>query len=158
MVIAVLSGILAGIGSFTFHYAEGLSYFSTDPRACTNCHIMRPQFASWQKASHHALATCVDCHLPQRGLSKWLAKADNGYRHSKAFTFQDFPEPIRITEGNSRHLQENCLRCHGELVHPMSPGSPSEAGAVRCVHCHRDVGHGPQAGLGGAAKRTPIGP
>lgn len=148
-IIAVLSGTLFGISAFTFHYAEGLSYFSADPRACTNCHIMRPQFASWQTASHHGVATCVDCHLPHAGLSKWLAKADNGYRHSKAFTLQDFREPIQITEGNSRLLQDNCLRCHGEIVHDIVAGSTADPGAIRCVHCHRDVGHGPRAGLGG---------
>ena len=34
---------LIGVGAFTFQYGEGLSYFSTDPDACANCHIMRPQ-------------------------------------------------------------------------------------------------------------------
>ena len=149
LVLAVLSGILLGIGGFTFYYAEGFSYFSTDPAACVNCHIMRPQFESWQKASHQISATCVDCHLPHEGLMKWIAKADNGYRHSKGFTFQDFHEPIRIGEGNSRLLQDNCLRCHGDLVQEIVAESTSDPGDLRCVHCHRDVGHGPQAGLGG---------
>ncbi len=148
-VIATLSGTLVGLSTFTFYYAEGLSYFSTDPAACANCHIMHPQYHSWQMASHHAVATCVDCHLPHSGLAKWVAKADNGYRHSKGFTLEDFPEPIQITEGNSRTLQGNCLRCHHELVRAIVGGSTSDPGAIRCVHCHNDVGHGPRAGLGG---------
>ena len=45
VLIAVLVGILLDVGGFTGYYGEGLSYFSTDPAACTNCHIMRPQFA-----------------------------------------------------------------------------------------------------------------
>ncbi len=69
-IIALLTGALAGISVFTFHYAEGFSYFSTDPAACANCHIMQSQYDSWQKASHHGLATCVDCHLPHQGLAK----------------------------------------------------------------------------------------
>ena len=149
IVIAALAGTLVGVGAFTFHYGQGLSYFSKDPRACVNCHIMRPQFDAWQKASHHAAAGCVDCHLPHEGLSKWIAKADNGFRHSKGFTFLDFHEPILITESNGRILQDNCLRCHGALVHQIVRGSTSDAGALRCVHCHRDVGHGESAGLGG---------
>ena len=40
MLLAVLTGTVAGVGAFTFHYGEGLSYFSTDPRACKNCHVM----------------------------------------------------------------------------------------------------------------------
>ncbi len=147
--IAILMGVLFGVGAFTFKYAEGFSYFSSDPRACVNCHIMQPQFDSWQKASHHAVATCVDCHLPHSGLSKWRAKADNGYRHSKAFTLQDFHEPIMITEPNSRILQDNCLSCHGGLLHDIVAGSTSDPDAIRCVHCHRSSGHGQPAGLGG---------
>ncbi len=155
-IIALLAGALAGVGVFTFHYAEGLSYFSTDPAACANCHIMQSQFDSWQKASHHVLATCVDCHLPHHGLAKWLAKADNGYRHSKGFTFQDFHEPILMKEGNSRILQNNCLECHGDLVHEIVSGSTSDADAVQCVHCHQGVGHGARAGLGGPERAEEI--
>ncbi|MEE3041917.1 MAG: NapC/NirT family cytochrome c [Candidatus Latescibacterota bacterium] len=70
---------MAGLGIFTLQYAEGLSYFSTDPRACTNCDIMQPQFDSWQKASHHGVASCVDCHLPQSFVAKYMGKAENGY-------------------------------------------------------------------------------
>ncbi len=42
------------MAAFTFRYAEGLSYFSTDPKACANCHIMNDQFVSWSKGPHHA--------------------------------------------------------------------------------------------------------
>lgn len=149
MLLAVLIGILVGIGGFTFRYAEGLSYFSTDPRACVNCHIMQPQYDSWQKASHHTAATCVDCHLPHSLVEKYLAKADNGYRHSKAFTFQDFHEPIMINARNSRILQQNCIACHEQMVHELVAGATTAPDAVSCVHCHLDVGHGERAGLGG---------
>ena len=146
--MAVLLGLLVGVGSFTFLYGQGLSYFSTDPRACVNCHIMRPQYDSWQKASHHTAAKCIDCHLPHDLLGKYIAKADNGYRHSWAFTFQDFHEPIQMTPRNARILQNNCLACHGELVHPLLSSGKTGASNVSCVHCHADVGHGPRTGLG----------
>jgi cytochrome c nitrite reductase small subunit len=148
-VLAVLLGAALGIGGFTFVYAHGASYLSSDPRACVNCHIMRPEYDAWRKASHHGNATCVDCHLPASGLSKWWAKGLNGWNHSKAFTLQDFPEPIRITERNARILQANCLRCHEDLVHDLVAGAPRPSDELRCVHCHESVGHGPMAGLGG---------
>jgi len=140
--IAALVGIAAGVGLFTFRYAEGLSYFSTDPRACANCHVMNDQFSSWSKGPHHGAAGCVDCHLPHQGLAKYLAKADNGYHHSRAFTLQDFHEPILITPRNAAVLQENCLRCHAGFVHDILAGSKSAAEPPRCVHCHRRAGHG----------------
>lgn len=79
--LAALVGAALGVGGTTFRYAEGLSYLSTDPAACANCHIMQPQYDSWQKASHHTVATCVDCHLPHDFIGKYYAKAENGYHH-----------------------------------------------------------------------------
>ncbi len=143
------------MGSYTFFYGEGLSYFSKDPAACKNCHIMNPQFDSWQKASHHTVATCVDCHLPHDFLGKFYAKAENGYLHSKGFTFQDFPEPIFIRESGKKILQDNCLFCHGDLVHGMSNAIIPEMETLSCIHCHRSVGHGEPVGMG---KYEPVPP
>ena len=144
---AVLIGLVAGIGGYTLVYAEGLSYMSSDPKVCVNCHIMQPQYDSWQKSSHHAVAGCVDCHLPHDFIGKYVAKAVNGYHHSKAFTLQDFDEPIAIKPGNSRILQENCLACHAALVH-QAVSETGRGDEIRCVHCHQSVGHGERAGLG----------
>ncbi|MDJ0840757.1 MAG: cytochrome c nitrite reductase small subunit [Acidobacteriota bacterium] len=144
-------GAALGTGIYTFYYAEGGSYFSTDPAACANCHIMWPQYESWLKSSHKNTAACVDCHLPHHPLGKYIAKAENGYFHSKAFTLQDFHEPIMIREKNSRILRENCLRCHGDLVHGVNAPARSgsrDPGRFTCVHCHADVGHGETLGMG----------
>jgi cytochrome c nitrite reductase small subunit len=149
LALAIALGALAGMGLYTFRFAEGLSYFSTEPSACANCHIMQPQYDSWQKSSHHTIARCVDCHLPHTFLRKYVAKAANGYHHSKGFTLQDFHEPIFIKEPNSRILQENCVRCHEPLVHDLLDARPQGPAAPRCVHCHQGVGHGEAAGLGG---------
>lgn len=146
-------GIFAGVGAATFHYAEGTSYLSADPRACANCHIMESYFDSWQKASHHTVATCVECHLPTDFIGKYWAKAENGWLHSKAFTLQDFPEPLRITPKNAAILQANCERCHADLLHGQLAG-----GSLACVHCHADVGHGERTGLGGALRDDEIPP
>jgi cytochrome c nitrite reductase small subunit len=110
---------------------------------------MQPQFDSWQKASHHGVATCVDCHLPHDFVAKYIAKAENGYHHSKGFTFQDFHEPILIKERNARILQDSCLECHRAITEAMLAGASHRADGVRCVHCHVTVGHGTRAGLGG---------
>jgi cytochrome c nitrite reductase small subunit len=145
---AVAIGTLIGLSGYTFRYAEGLSYLSTDPAACVNCHIMQPQFDSWQKASHHGVAACVDCHLPHSFFAKYVAKAENGFWHSKGFTLQDFHEPIVIRDRSARILQENCIRCHEPLLHGSLVGGPTDESDVRCVHCHRTVGHGERVGLG----------
>jgi len=142
IILCVLLGILGGVGAYTFRHAEGASYLSTDPRACVNCHIMREQYDSWQKASHHAHATCVDCHLPHAGLAKWLAKAENGFWHSTAFTLQNFHEPIQIHEKNARILQANCVHCHQGLVSDLVEHGAFADESNHCVRCHIAVGHG----------------
>ena len=144
MVAAAAVGLLAGLGAYTFRYAEGLSYFSADPRACVNCHIMREQYASWQHSPHHAVATCVQCHLPHATVPKLWAKAKNGWNHSKAFTLQDFPEPIRLRPVSLRILERNCVECHGDLVSNIVGHDATGGTTPSCVHCHASVGHGPQ--------------
>jgi cytochrome c nitrite reductase small subunit len=143
LALCIVAGVLLGLGGYTFGYAEGGSYFSNDPRACVNCHVMREPHDGWQKASHHAVATCNDCHVPHDPLGKYLAKAENGFWHSKGFTLQDFHEPIRIKPKNARILQENCLGCHCDVVHEIvALGSAGDA-SNNCVRCHAAVGHGP---------------
>lgn len=145
----VALGVAGGVGAFTFRYAKGLSYLSTDPVACVNCHIMNSQYDSWQKSSHHGAAVCVDCHLPHSFFAKYYAKAENGWRHSKEFTAQTFHEPIRVQARGQEILQENCVTCHADLTHAIASGPRGERDALPCVHCHAGVGHGARAGLGG---------
>jgi cytochrome c nitrite reductase small subunit len=139
---ACLIGIPVGIGAFTFVYAKGFSYLSTDPRACVNCHVMNPQYDAWLKSGHRHTATCVDCHLPAHGLAKWVAKADHGFRHSAAFTLQNFKEPIEITPRDRVLVQENCVRCHGAFVHAIAVGPGPTGEELDCMHCHTGAGHG----------------
>lgn len=143
IVFSICLGVLLGMAGFTFYHAEGASYLSNDPKACVNCHIMRDQYDGWQKSSHHAVATCNDCHTPHALVPKYLSKMENGFWHSKGFTLQDFHEPIRIKPRNSVILQENCVDCHANLVSQIEPHSANEAHMVDCVFCHADVGHGP---------------
>lgn len=120
---------------------------------------MQPQYDAWQKASHHAVAVCVDCHLPTGFTAKYLTKAENGWRHGKLFTTQSFREPILVQSEGIGILEDNCQRCHGRLVaqvaafdsdQPLQAPLPHHApGQTGCLHCHSTVGHGVRAGLGG---------
>lgn len=139
--VVVAAGILLGLGLYTFHFAEGLSYLSNDPKACMNCHIMREHYDSWVKASHHTVATCNDCHVPHTFPEKYITKLDNGWHHSKAFTLQNFREPIRIRRSNLLTLQHNCVQCHATIVGDIAGHKDVEQGTARCTDCHRSVGH-----------------
>ena len=144
LILALTLGSLAGLGTFTFGYAQGFSYLSPDPNACTNCHVMQGHFDSWEKSSHHHVAVCNDCHLPHHPIGKWVTKADNGFFHSLAFTTGDFHEPIRIKARNRTVTNNACLHCHQGFVDSAMPHATpaSNDQALLCIHCHDDVGHG----------------
>ncbi|MEQ1875063.1 MAG: cytochrome c nitrite reductase small subunit [Bdellovibrionia bacterium] len=126
-----------GVGGFTFVYARGYSYLSNDPKACINCHIMRDQFDSWKRSSHHTVAVCNDCHTPGRIHEKYYAKALNGWWHSFAFTTGRFAEPIRIKPSNLERVQRSCVGCHSQIL----SSAPHTLQDQSCVRCHSSVGH-----------------
>jgi cytochrome c nitrite reductase small subunit len=164
---AVLAGMTAGLGLYTFGYARGYSYLTNDPAACANCHIMSEHFAAWTKASHHAVATCNDCHTPHNLAGKYAVKAMNGFWHSFYFTTGNYPDPLRITERNRTVTEHACRYCHAEITdaidhgpgtvsdappsvasRPIQASSPGPAGPtghagepISCIRCHQYVGH-----------------
>lgn len=140
LAVAIVLGVLTGMGVFTFGYGKGAAYLSSNPAACANCHIMQSHYDSWQNSAHRHVAVCNDCHLPHNFVGKWITKSDNGFFHSLAFTTGGFHEPIQIKPRNRRVTQSACLHCHGELVDHMRP---IEAGGdmLGCIQCHNDVGH-----------------
>ena len=138
--LGTVAGAGVGVGAYTFIYAKGFSYMSNDAQVCANCHIMQHHYDAWAKSSHHAVAVCNDCHTPPGFVAKYAVKALNGWNHSRAFTLQDFHEPIRITPPNSAILQANCLHCHAGMVSEIEAHGGTDA--TDCMHCHRSVGHG----------------
>lgn len=140
IVVGALFGVAAGVGGYTFIYAKGISYLTSDPAACMNCHIMREQFDGWIKSSHRSVAGCSDCHMPHPVIPKYAAKAMNGFRHSLAFTSGRFPEPISITPRNLAITEHACRRCHQEMVEAIE-GPHGTGEAASCVRCHPSVGH-----------------
>lgn len=138
MWFAGLAGGVAGLGCYTFYYGAGLSYFKDDPKACTNCHIMRGVFDGWNHGTHKAVATCNSCHAPHDLAGKLLVKGINGWNHSIAFTTGKFNEPIRISKLNRWIALRNCLYCHEDLVNPLMQSHEP----LDCLKCHSGVGHG----------------
>jgi cytochrome c nitrite reductase small subunit len=165
IVAAVLAGLAIGLGVYTFVYAKGASYLSTDPAVCANCHIMQEHFDAWQRSSHRAVAGCADCHMPHSFIGKYAAKASNGFWHSLAFTTGRFPEPLQIKPHNRAITEQACRDCHAPIVAAIDPAmerpidvrlrvsvpsldrpqihddAASDADLISCIRCHLYVGH-----------------
>ena len=142
VILGIAAGLAVGIGLYTFVYAKGYSYMSNDAVSCTNCHVMQEQYDGWQKSSHHAVATCNDCHTPHDILGKYAVKASNGFWHSYYFTLGGFHEPIQIKGSNLRVTEQSCRECHGNMVESITVShSQEEINEISCIRCHRNVGH-----------------
>ncbi|MBL9126474.1 MAG: cytochrome c nitrite reductase small subunit [Verrucomicrobiales bacterium] len=133
-------GVTVGVGAYTFVYAKGWSYLTNNPAACANCHIMQEQYDAWHKGSHRSVATCNDCHTPHSLIPKYVVKAENGFWHSFYFTTGRHPDPIRAREVSTKIAEENCRRCHEEIVDQIDRRS-AHGRELDCIRCHRDVGH-----------------
>ena len=142
VIAAVIVGLSGGLGAYTFVAARGTSYLRNDPAACANCHVMADHLSAWEKSSHRAVATCNDCHVPEALIGKYATKLQQGARHSWAFTTGRFPDPLRITPGDRRIAEANCVRCHTDVTAAMhGAGVPRDPADGSCVRCHTSVGH-----------------
>jgi cytochrome c nitrite reductase small subunit len=136
------AGLCVGGGAYLATISEAASYLSDEPEACINCHIMVPQYSTWQHSSHGRVTTCNDCHVPQDSTwRKYWFKANDGLRHSALFTLRMERQVIEAIPESKEVIQKNCIRCHESVVsQAMTPiGHDFER---PCVECHREVPHG----------------
>ncbi len=154
--VIILLGVLTGVSLLVFHASEAHSYISDEPETCINCHVMYPQYASWARSSHRERATCAECHVPQDNFfSKYYVKGTDGMRHAYVFTSRTEPQVIQIKQRGINVVQENCKRCHMDLVDMVSIVEVTgmnhhEGRGSLCWDCHRDVPHGTVGGLSSA--------
>ena len=150
--VVVMIGVFANL----VHESQMLSYLSSDPKVCVNCHTMTTAFETWQHSSHRNRATCVDCHLPRDSfINKMLAKARDGYHHSVAMTLKSYGANLRVSHDAAKRIQDNCIACHQTIVSEMLENSAKYAKHAdngvqmgrRCWECHRGLPHGTMRNL-----------
>ena len=141
-------GVAAGAGLLLVRLSEMPSYLSDASTNCINCHIMRPQYDSWQHNIHREAASCDGCHVPHDSLlRRYTFQAKDGLRHATIFTLRREPQSIRAIDASAKTIQENCLRCHGEFLANTFMLLDSDR---RCTDCHREVPHGKERSLSSA--------
>jgi cytochrome c nitrite reductase small subunit len=146
--VIILLGAICGLGMYAMVESKAISYLSDDPKTCANCHVMTPQYATWQNSSHREWASCNDCHVPQDNVfKKYLFKAKDGMYHASVFTTRGEPEVIRMKEAGVEVVQSNCIRCHQDQVTDARlEGMIDSHFEVRtervCWSCHQEVPHG----------------
>lgn len=146
--VIIVLGIFTGLFLFVFHISRAPSYLSDKPETCVNCHIMTPQYATWFHSSHREHAHCNDCHVPHNNVvNKYYFKAKDGLRHATIFTLRREPQVIFIKEEGQEAVQQNCVRCHIQLITDSkllmkTSGFQHYRTDRKCTECHREVPHG----------------
>ncbi|MDQ3022307.1 MAG: cytochrome c nitrite reductase small subunit [Bacteroidota bacterium] len=141
--VILISGALTGVIFFVLHIGNATSYLSDDPEACINCHVMYTQYASWRSSSHSRIATCNDCHVPQDNVfRKYMFKASDGLRHSTMFTLRLEPQVMKIKQAGIEVVQENCKRCHSNLIDHTFLKTDESDDETKCWSCHTETPHG----------------
>jgi cytochrome c nitrite reductase small subunit len=151
--VVLTVGVLTGLVLLVLYVGNATSYLSDKPETCVNCHVMFPQYTSWQHSSHARVATCNDCHVPQDNvIRKYMFKASDGLRHTTMFTLRLEPQVIKIKEAGRDVVQENCERCHQGLLGYMHSAQKNKGYIVAddkdvCWSCHQEVPHGKVSSL-----------
>lgn len=146
--VTIITGIFIGISAFVLYVSKAHSYLSDNPKTCTNCHIMSPQYATWNHSSHRRVANCNDCHVPHNNIiNKYYFKAKDGLRHATIFTLRKEPQVIFIHEEGAEVVHNNCIRCHSKLLTDPKlmvtvKGLDVHRTDRKCWECHREVPHG----------------
>ena len=149
MPVIILLGIFVGLGIYSVYVSKVWSYLSENPQACVNCHIMAPQYATWNHSSHRETATCNDCHVPHDNFArKYYFKGKDGLNHATLFTLRAERQVIFIGDEGKKVVKENCIRCHTNLFDQSKLISQTKGNFLvhntdrECWECHRDVPHG----------------
>lgn len=146
--VIIALGIFTGLALFALHISRAPSYLSDKPEACTNCHIMAPQYATWSHSSHREWTHCNDCHVPHNNVvNKYYFKAKDGLRHATIFTLRNEPQVIQIRHAGIEVVQDNCIRCHEQILMGFrylagESRQYHEATERTCWDCHSEVPHG----------------
>ncbi len=146
--VLIVLGIFIGLFCFLFYTSKAYSYLSDSPETCVNCHIMSPQYATWNHSSHRQYTNCNDCHVPHNNVfNKYFFKAKDGMRHASMFALRLEPQVIFIHQAGKDVVHDNCVRCHSALLNDPKLVSSVQNHGVHatdrvCWECHREVPHG----------------
>jgi nitrite reductase (cytochrome c-552) len=132
VVFACMVGVPVGVGAFTFVYAKGFSYLSTDPRACVNC------------------VACADCHMPYRRVG--ALKVSDHWVRSPLLNISQACQPChtvpqdelqaRVVAIQDRHaaLLERAARATTDMLDAIGAARKAgvgDAGLARAAGLHR---------------------
>jgi|DewCreStandDraft_4_1066084.scaffolds.fasta_scaffold02708_15 cytochrome c nitrite reductase small subunit len=109
--------------------------YSEESEFCGKCHSMEEQYKNWSHMAHKNIK-CIDCHLPNDNIfNHYVWKGIDGVKDvvSETLSIKDDYE-IHLSEHGKKVLQQNCIRCHSDIVSHINTNR-------NCFECHRNISH-----------------
>lgn len=114
----------------------GLYEYSESAEFCAKCHLHETHYKDFNHSAAHRGQKCVDCHLPNNNKIEHLVwKAIDGNKDLFLFFTGNFSDNPRLSNHGKIVVQNNCVRCHSEVVFKM------DTERRNCVDCHRTLKH-----------------
>lgn len=144
--------LMMGTGVFMVIAVFSTYNVVTSPKLCTSCHVMLPEYYTWQASSHSNVARCVDCHIEtdfeqafKYGTKNFVLNKFSYLKNFYTYITKDYILPVTSLWPVE---DENCLKCHtltrqasasGDLIIPHQIHNKEK---VSCTTCHFGVAHG----------------
>lgn len=106
---------------------------------CGGCHVMEEQVETYLHSAHRLGASCGDCHIPHSLVPGAFYKAYTGTKDLLGVMLDKDPFHIQTSKIGRDIIQENCLRCHNDLLEEV--GDTKREGGQYCFDCHRSTPH-----------------
>jgi cytochrome c nitrite reductase small subunit len=136
MLAAVLLCAGAAAGAYIVFMPGGLYEYSESPEFCAKCHLHDGHYKDFNHAAAHRGKKCVDCHLPNDNKIEHLFwKSVDGNKDLALFFAGNFSDTPRLSAHGKKVVQNNCIRCHSEVVFKLDMAGRD------CVSCHRSIRH-----------------
>ena len=105
IVATIINFIIVGTASY-----RGVAYMDSPNFCGQTCHVMHPEFTSYNIAAHSHVA-CTDCHVGP-GTASYIRAKVNGTKQLFEVIFHSYPTPIPSPVESLRPAREICEGCH----------------------------------------------
>ncbi|ADG81982.1 NapC/NirT family cytochrome c [Thermincola potens] len=135
--------LVAAVCTFMLIAVAGAIRVTMEPSFCGKCHVMRPEYVTWEASSHVQVA-CTDCHI-KPGLGNLIIHKIAALKELALYFTNTYDRPIKMSH---KLPDEVCTQCHSTFREYTPSGDliiPHERHAgkgVKCVECHSGVAHG----------------
>lgn len=123
--------------------SAGVIKYTMTPQFCAKCHVMAPEYYTWE-ASSHAQVPCTRCHI-KPGLGNLVIHKISAIKEVTLYFTGTYDRPIKMS---GKIIDGVCTQCHspyrgitpsGDLIIPHDKHAAKK---VQCVECHSGVAHG----------------